>query len=209
MLVRGLREEGFARRGGGHGWTAARPRGRARRPDLLVIDIGLPDADGRDLCQALRAHGVTTPVLFLTARDALTDRLVGLQRRRRRLPDQAVRASPSSSRACEALLRRAGVEPVVNAGALPLDPGRTRWPAGRRGAPHADRVPPAGAAGRDARRGRAAPRPGRGGLAPRRDRATQHPRRLPHAPAPQAVRPARRPDDRHRARRRLLPAVSP
>src|SRR5256885_10965281 len=45
--------------------------------DVLVVDIGLPDADGRDVCQALRAHGVTTPVLFLTARDALPDRLSG------------------------------------------------------------------------------------------------------------------------------------
>jgi two-component system response regulator MprA len=45
--------------------------------DVLVLDIMLPDADGRDLCQALRARGVTAPVLFLTARDALTDRLSG------------------------------------------------------------------------------------------------------------------------------------
>src|SRR4051812_28260793 len=46
-------------------------------PDVLVLDVGLPDADGRDVCQALRARGVETPVLFLTARDALTDRLSG------------------------------------------------------------------------------------------------------------------------------------
>jgi two-component system OmpR family response regulator len=45
--------------------------------DVLVVDIGLPDADGRDVCQALRARGVTTPVLFLTARDALPDRISG------------------------------------------------------------------------------------------------------------------------------------
>ena len=48
-----------------------------RPPDILVLDIGLPDSDGRDVCQALRARGVTAPVLFLTARDALTDRLSG------------------------------------------------------------------------------------------------------------------------------------
>ena len=48
-----------------------------RPPDVLVLDVGLPDADGRDVCQALRAHGVTVPVLFLTARDALPDRLSG------------------------------------------------------------------------------------------------------------------------------------
>jgi two-component system OmpR family response regulator len=46
-------------------------------PDVLVLDIGLPDADGRDVCQALRARGVSAPVLFLTARDALPDRLSG------------------------------------------------------------------------------------------------------------------------------------
>jgi two-component system OmpR family response regulator len=53
-----------------HGFSAA-------PPDVLVLDIGLPDADGRDVCQALRARGVVTPVLFLTARDALPDRLSG------------------------------------------------------------------------------------------------------------------------------------
>jgi two-component system response regulator MprA len=48
-----------------------------RPPDVLILDIGLPDADGRDVCAALRARGVLTPVLFLTARDALPDRISG------------------------------------------------------------------------------------------------------------------------------------
>ena len=43
----------------------------------IVLDIGLPDADGRDVCQALRARGVITPVLFLTSRSMLADRLSG------------------------------------------------------------------------------------------------------------------------------------
>src|SRR3954467_7666791 len=47
------------------------------RPDALVIDIGLPDADGADGCQALRARGANMPVLFLTARDTRADRLSG------------------------------------------------------------------------------------------------------------------------------------
>lgn len=46
-------------------------------PDVMVLDIGLPDADGRDVCQALRARGIDSPVIFLTARDALPDRLSG------------------------------------------------------------------------------------------------------------------------------------
>jgi two-component system response regulator MprA len=46
-------------------------------PDVIVLDVGLPDSDGRDVCAALRARGITTPVLFLTARDALPDRLSG------------------------------------------------------------------------------------------------------------------------------------
>jgi two-component system, OmpR family, response regulator len=50
-----------------------------RHPDLVILDIGLPDADGRDVCQALRARGMTAPVVFLTARDALTDRLSGFK----------------------------------------------------------------------------------------------------------------------------------
>lgn len=78
VLVRSLRAEGFD---AGGVRTAhellERMTGTEDVPDLLVIDIGLPDADGRDVCQALRARGIETPVLFLTARDALTDRLAG------------------------------------------------------------------------------------------------------------------------------------
>ncbi|HEX8972140.1 response regulator transcription factor [Oryzihumus sp.] len=45
--------------------------------DLIVLDIGLPDADGRDVCQALRAKGDNTPVLFMTARGQVADVLSG------------------------------------------------------------------------------------------------------------------------------------
>jgi two-component system response regulator MprA len=51
--------------------------GKQKPPALLVIDIGLPDSDGRDVCQALRAQGQLAPAIFLTARDALSDRLSG------------------------------------------------------------------------------------------------------------------------------------
>ena len=50
-----------------------------QRPDVLILDIGLPDADGRDLCLALRATGIDAPVLFLTARDGLHDKISGFE----------------------------------------------------------------------------------------------------------------------------------
>jgi two-component system OmpR family response regulator len=78
VLVRTLRAEGFA---AGAVGTAKEllARVQVQPPDALLIDIGLPDGDGRDLCQALRARGIDAPVLFLTARDALTDRLSGFR----------------------------------------------------------------------------------------------------------------------------------
>src|SRR5437588_11866048 len=76
VLRRGLDEEGFAVEAVASG-AELLARVEASPPDVLVVDIGLPDADGRDLCQALRARGVRAPVLFLTARDALVDRVAG------------------------------------------------------------------------------------------------------------------------------------
>jgi DNA-binding response OmpR family regulator len=76
LLSRGLEEEGFDVVGASTGGEAM-ARVRERSVDALIIDIGLPDADGRDVCQALRAAGVQAPVLFLTARDAVSDRLSG------------------------------------------------------------------------------------------------------------------------------------
>jgi two-component system, OmpR family, response regulator len=76
VLGRALTAEGFDVRATSTGHDAVR-RFSDEPPDVLVLDIGLPDADGRDVCQALRAHGVDAPVLFLTARGALTDRLAG------------------------------------------------------------------------------------------------------------------------------------
>jgi two-component system OmpR family response regulator len=76
LLRRGLAEEGFTVETAS---TAMEMMHRAASSgaDALVVDVGLPDADGRDACQALRAQGTAAPVLFLTARDALPDRLAG------------------------------------------------------------------------------------------------------------------------------------
>ena len=48
------------------------------RHDLVLLDMMLPDAEGTDVCRRLRAQGVSTPVLFLTARDATEDKVAGL-----------------------------------------------------------------------------------------------------------------------------------
>ena len=46
--------------------------------DLIVLDVMLPDTDGLSVCNALRARGITVPVLMVTARDAIDDRVAGL-----------------------------------------------------------------------------------------------------------------------------------
>src|SRR5690348_5967201 len=76
VLLRGLAEAGFATSGAATGAEALALLESAPA-DVIVLDIGLPDADGRDVCQALRARGLDAPVLFLTARDTLTDRVNG------------------------------------------------------------------------------------------------------------------------------------
>src|SRR5688572_53979 len=54
---------------------------RREKPDLVLLDIMLPDSDGLDICKAIRAHPELShlPVIFLTARATETDRIVGLE----------------------------------------------------------------------------------------------------------------------------------
>jgi two-component system OmpR family response regulator len=77
LLARGLREEGhaadIAERGEDAAWMAL-----AARYDAIVLDIMLPGIDGLETCRQLRRRGVWTPVLMLTARDAVDDRVIGL-----------------------------------------------------------------------------------------------------------------------------------
>jgi two-component system response regulator MprA len=75
-LERGLRREGYAVDAVGTGREAV-ARAGANQPDAVVLDIGLPDADGRDVCQALRAQGCSAGVVFLTARHHTDDVLSG------------------------------------------------------------------------------------------------------------------------------------
>ena len=91
-------------------------------PDVVVLDIGLPDSDGRDVCLALRAGGLTAPVLFLTARDGVHDKVAGFESgaddyltKPFELPELLVRLS--------ALARRAPRSSAAADG-LTLDPAR-------------------------------------------------------------------------------------
>jgi two-component system copper resistance phosphate regulon response regulator CusR len=52
---------------------------RAVACDVVILDVSLPDGNGFDLCRAIRAQGNTTPVLMLTAMDAVDDRVRGLE----------------------------------------------------------------------------------------------------------------------------------
>jgi DNA-binding response OmpR family regulator len=76
-VEKGLREEGCVVTSVGDGTTALTAATRAAF-DLIVLDVMLPGPSGLDVCRELRARGVTTPVLMLTARDTVSDRILGL-----------------------------------------------------------------------------------------------------------------------------------
>src|SRR4029077_19585933 len=120
VLVRSLCAEGFDARGVGTAHQLLE-RGPAAKPDVLVIDIGLSDADGRDVCQALRARGIQTPVLFLTARYALTDRLAGFSAGGEDYVTKPFDIEEVAAR-LRALVRRAGSDSSLAVAGLHLDP---------------------------------------------------------------------------------------
>ncbi|MDA3643460.1 response regulator transcription factor [Saccharopolyspora indica] len=77
LLTAALRLSGFEVRGAATGADALRAAAEFR-PDIVVLDVMLPDRDGFSVATELRAGGDTVPVLFLTARDAVEDRIAGL-----------------------------------------------------------------------------------------------------------------------------------
>jgi two-component system OmpR family response regulator len=128
LLGRGLREEGVAAdvtsRGEDALWMAG-----STRYDALVLDVMLPGIDGFEACERLRADGVTAPVLMLTARDAIEDRIAGLDGG---ADDYLVKpfAFGELLARLRALARRGPVAraPALRAGSLRLDPaGRRVW----------------------------------------------------------------------------------
>ena len=120
LILRGLSEEGFEVCGSEGAETALR-RQAERGADAFLIDIGLDDADGRDLCQALRAQGVRAPVLFLTAFDATPDRISGFRAGGDDYVTKPFAFSELVAR-LHALLRRAESDPTEDASPLHLDP---------------------------------------------------------------------------------------
>ena len=128
LLVRGLREDGHAvdvaRTGDDALWM-----GQAVEYDAIVLDLMLPGLDGVSVCRAWRENGVWTPVLMLTARDGVEDRVAGLDAG----ADDYLR-KPFSFAELNARLRalaRRGVPErpaVVEVGDLRLDPAtRQVW----------------------------------------------------------------------------------
>lgn len=80
LLRYNLEKEGFALVGSQTG-RGAIDLCRRERPDLILLDIMLPDSDGLDICKGIRANAELAhiPVIFLTARASETDRIVGLE----------------------------------------------------------------------------------------------------------------------------------
>jgi len=133
LLRRGLGEEGFEVTAVSDGAMALDDV--ARPFDVMVIDVGLPDADGRDVCQALRARGLDAPVVFLTARDALVDRLAGFRAGGDDYVTKPFHFDELVAR-LHALLRRAGADADADAAGaitgLRLDPIAHAVSAGER-----------------------------------------------------------------------------
>lgn len=126
LLQRGLREEGYAADVAGTGEEALWMAG-AVEYDAIVLDVMLPGLDGLATCRRLRDDGIWTPVLVLTARDAVASRVEGLDAG---ADDYLVKpfAFDELLARLRALTRRAPVErpSVIAVGDLRLDPARHR-----------------------------------------------------------------------------------
>jgi DNA-binding response OmpR family regulator len=123
-LARGLRDEGLQVVTAADGAAALRAVGPGpqTRFAAVVLDIGLPDSDGRDVCQALRARGIDVPVLFLTARDQLHDVLSGFAAGGDEYMGKPFHLSELTAR-LRAQIRRGAPRPVPPPADVVLDPG--------------------------------------------------------------------------------------
>ncbi len=126
LIRRGLREEGMAADVAARGEDALWMAGSTEY-DAIVLDVMLPGKDGFETCRALREDGVWSPVLMLTARDAVEDRVAGLDTG---ADDYLVKPFSFAELLARlrALVRRGPVErpAVLCAGDLHLDPATRR-----------------------------------------------------------------------------------
>jgi two-component system, OmpR family, response regulator len=120
LLERGLAEEGFAAEAVSTG-AELLCLVEELAPDAFIVDIGLPDADGRDVCQALRSRGVHAPVLFLTARESVVERISGFDAGGDDYVTKPFAFAELVAR-LNSLLRRGGADTAVEAAGLRLDP---------------------------------------------------------------------------------------
>lgn len=104
----------------------------ARRSDLVVLDLGLPQMDGLEVCRTLRSEGSTVPVLVLTARSSEIDAVVGLDAGADDYVSKPFRAAELMAR-IRALLRRGRPElDVLQVQDLTIEPAaRKVWQSGR------------------------------------------------------------------------------
>jgi two-component system, OmpR family, response regulator len=77
LVALGLRYEGFEVMSAANGQGALRAV-REFKPELVILDVWMPDIDGFEVCRRMRADGIWMPVIFLTARDATEDKIAGL-----------------------------------------------------------------------------------------------------------------------------------
>jgi DNA-binding response OmpR family regulator len=102
---------------------------RALHPVAIVLDVGLPQLDGTEVCRALRAGGDWTPVLFVTARDDEIDRVLGLEMGADDYITKPFSPQELVARVKTVLRRTAGDpggEKVLTVGAVSLDRGQHR-----------------------------------------------------------------------------------
>ena len=133
LLVRGLREEGFAVDATGDGDDGAW-RAVENEYDAVILDVNLPGMDGFQVLEKMRAKGRRTPVLMLTARGALQDRLRGLNGGADDYLKKPFDFEELLAR-IHALLRRAAPEQdvLLRTGDLTLDPQKREVIRGGRG----------------------------------------------------------------------------
>lgn len=120
VLVRGLRQSGHEVVVAHDGREALRQLGPDEALDVIVMDIGLPDSDGRDVVQALKSAGQHAPVLFLTALGAPHELLAGFAAG---ADDYVVKPFEIAEVLARlAVLARRGPDRRLQAGGLVLDP---------------------------------------------------------------------------------------